>query len=58
MILNDEIATGGKQKLNLAYREIIKQKVNISVYFNYYQDLRSKLEASTKIKGSIKIKAK
>ena len=32
--MNDEIVNDGKDKLDLAYRELIKQKVTISVYFN------------------------
>ena len=32
--MNDEIVADGKEKLDLAYRELIKQKVTISVYFN------------------------
>ena len=54
--MNDEMVNDGKDKLDLAYRELIKQKVTISVYFNQYQDLRSKLEAPPKIEDSLNSK--
>ena len=32
--MNDGIVADGKDKLDLTFRELIKQKVTISVYFN------------------------